>query len=270
MNWIYAILKMIGLLPKAKRYATGHIYTYSLPNLWWILSDGDYRKWFSTMAKNGMNATLCELNRATSWLGNIKAPTMDEYINHAFRIHDAAQLYGIKVIWSYNWNNSNIANMSDQDLIRVMGALPRKDCGFEMGEWDGSRNTDRENDAQAQRICEKAEEIWPTLNIWNRGSRPKTGPSDNEYVCQHLADKSQKCSNAGARYIACTDHSILLDQLGNGGREFQKWTIPALREWSTKMMMNHNSVHWYHFMGKEPDYDALNVIGDVIEMYGGK
>jgi hypothetical protein len=252
------------IYPQAKTYTKPFLYIYSLPNLWWTLSNRKLQRGFRAMVKNGFNATFCEFNPGANWLGKYTFPDDKKALSLANNFHKIASRFGIKVIWSYNWNNKTIADKSDVWLFEFMDQLP-SDAGFEVGEWNGSRNTDPPNDAQAKRVCEHAEAIFPQLNIWNEGCRPKEGPPDNEYVCVHLADIKQNMPKRGWRYIACTDHSILLDQLGQGGRDFQKWDLKYLDLWLNPL--EDNSIHEYHFMGEDFDLDAIELTGKKIQSF---
>jgi hypothetical protein len=262
MSWASDLLEKLKgelekLLPgkKAVRYKDGRLLFYSLPNLWWTLSSSELNKMCKEMAKNGWNATFCEFNPGVSWLGDYTFPSDADALKLANSFHSVCRKYNIYVVWSYNWNNSTIAHKPESWLNGFMDQLPHDElCGFEVGEWACSRNTD--TTSVAAKVVGHAVSRFPTLNINNKGCRPTSIPAGHEFSCVHLAHAKDSLPG-GAKYIACTDHSLILDELGQGGRDFQKWDLPKAVAFGTDKLKRGNSAHFYHFMGVKPDYDMI-------------
>lgn len=272
MKKFLALLVFVALVAgcatpeQAPRYQGNRVLMYSVPNLWYTMSSREMGKMADAMAENGWNGTFAEFNPGASWLGEYSFPSDDDAIKKAEEFYEAMADRNIFVVWSYNWNNASLSHWSEQKLHDFMWRLPNGHlAGFEVGEWDCSRN--RDTTARAQKCEQWASERFPYWNFWNKGCRPSSAPAGYEYGCVHLAHAKDSLPG-GARFVACTDHSLILDELGQGGRDFQKWDLGPAVAFGVAKAKKGNSLHFYHFMGQKYDEDMLKQ-GPMIIRDGG-
>jgi len=230
---------------------------YGLDNAWHLV---DPNVFASLLVNHGCNTTHIEL---MGWGSPGTQPGTSAWGNRRERLDQARRFVNAmrrrRIITIINMVNYNVGSRKygdkDQPVSRIPDATYYQLLDYvteqigsnlvvlqPLSEWSGSK---------AQRWHDHARAKWRGPMSWNKGSRPRSKPSNVEYLEYHPSS-TRDIGPAGC--IVCTDHSLILRELGGWYSQADPARVEA---YALKALQAGRHFIYYDFSNLTPDREAL-------------